>query len=161
MRKIWAIYWYQNLKKVEVNLAVKKVIWSSTFKYDSTSVTKISICYKSEGMRQWIRTSTFKHTNHLLILFIRKSIKWLMTNWFTLPSMLQYKNSSCSDRVNLRTFWTDQLSDHQCDLTLGRQWFTINFTFKFKGIFNIILFHKNRLQMLCILFLFITCVTYM
>ena len=32
MRKIWAIYWYQNLKKAEVSWVVKKVIWSSTFK---------------------------------------------------------------------------------------------------------------------------------
>ncbi len=32
MRKIWAIYCYQNLKKVEVSWVVKKVIWSSTFK---------------------------------------------------------------------------------------------------------------------------------
>ncbi len=31
MRKIWAIYWYQSLKKVEVSWMVKKVIWSSTF----------------------------------------------------------------------------------------------------------------------------------
>ena len=30
MRKIRAICWYQDLNKVEVNLVVKKVNWSST-----------------------------------------------------------------------------------------------------------------------------------